>query len=92
MTKIIVTDAVDEKHVNKLRSMDGFEVDFRNGITKDELSSIIGGYDCVVVRSRTKLTSDIIEKATRARLIVRAGVGVDNIDVEAATRRNIPTL
>jgi len=90
MTKIIITDAVDEKHVNRLKSMAGFEVDFRNGINSKELSEIVGNYECIVVRSRTKLTHELISKAERAKLIVRAGVGTDNIDVEAASTFGIP--
>ncbi len=89
MTKILITDAVDEKYVDELKNIDGFEVDFRNGIKADDLKRIIHGYDCIIVRSRTKLTADIVNNATTARLVVRAGVGIDNIDVEAATRMGI---
>jgi D-3-phosphoglycerate dehydrogenase / 2-oxoglutarate reductase len=54
-----------------------------------DLASIIGRYDAIVIRSATKLTADLIEKGERLRVIGRAGVGVDNVDVEAATRRGI---
>ena len=53
------------------------------------LAEIIGGYDAIVIRSATKLTADVIEHAERLKVIGRAGVGVDNVDVEAATRRGI---
>jgi D-3-phosphoglycerate dehydrogenase len=53
------------------------------------LDEIIGGYDAIVVRSATKLTADVIERADRLKVIGRAGVGVDNVDVDAATRRGI---
>ena len=53
------------------------------------LAEIIGGYDAIVIRSATKLTADLIERAERLKVIGRAGVGVDNVDVEAATRRGI---
>src|SRR5207237_7715957 len=53
------------------------------------LAERIGGYDAVVVRSATKLTADVLERAERLRVIGRAGVGVDNVDVDAATRRGI---
>ncbi|MBX8635763.1 MAG: hydroxyacid dehydrogenase [Thermoplasmata archaeon] len=89
MTKILITDAVDEKYVRALQSIDGFEVDFRNGITADQLPSIIGDYDCIIVRSRTKLTGKLIGSAQNAKLIVRAGVGTDNIDIAAASGMNI---
>ncbi len=89
MAKILITDAVDEKYVNALRQISGFDVDFRNGITGEQLKETIGGFDCVIVRSRTKLTAEVIRRATSAKLIVRAGVGTDNIDVSAATAMGI---
>ena len=90
MTKILITDAVDEKYVRVLQSIDGFEVDFRNGITAEQLEAVIENYDCIIVRSRTKLTGGLISKASKAKLIVRAGVGTDNIDIPAASVMNIP--
>ncbi len=90
MTNILITDAVDEKYVNMLKSISGFDVDFRNGITPEQLAEIIGNYDCIIVRSRTKLTDKLIGKAKRAKLIVRAGVGTDNINILAASAMNIP--
>ena len=89
MARILITDAVDEKYVNALKHIDGFEVDFRNGIKAEELKGAIGEYDCIIVRSRTKLTSDVVRAAKSAKLIVRAGVGTDNIDVGAATSMRI---
>lgn len=89
MTRILISDAVDEKYVNVLRQTDGFDVDFRNGISGSELRDIIGGYECIIVRSRSKLSADVIRRATSAKLIVRAGVGTDNIDIEAATSMGI---
>src|SRR5207247_2919665 len=63
-----------------------FEVDDQ---PDGDLAERIGGYAAVVVRSATKLTADVLERADRLRVIGRAGVGVDNVDVEAATRRGI---
>ncbi len=90
MTRILITDAVDEKYVKKLQSIEGFEVDFRNGITSEQIGEIIANYDCVIVRSRTKLTAKLIGRAVNAKLIVRAGVGTDNIDIAAASGMKIP--
>jgi D-3-phosphoglycerate dehydrogenase len=56
---------------------------------ESDLASIIGGFDAIVVRSATKLDADLIERAERLKVIGRAGVGVDNVDVDAATRRGI---
>jgi D-3-phosphoglycerate dehydrogenase len=67
----------------------GFEVDVRTGLTKDELIGIIGEYDALAVRSETKVTADVLEAATQLKIIGRAGVGVDNIDVERATQKGV---
>src|SRR4051812_14564979 len=58
-------------------------------MTQEELPEKIGGYDAIVIRSATKLTADVIERADRLKVIGRAGVGVDNVDIDAATRRGI---
>src|SRR5207247_6029517 len=70
--------------VELLRSKFDVDVD-----TDSDLAEVIGGYDAIVIRSATKLTADLIERGERLRVIGRAGVGVDNVDVEAATRRGI---
>jgi D-3-phosphoglycerate dehydrogenase len=67
----------------------GFEVIEKQKLSKEELKSQIGSYDLVLVRSATKLTGDILECANKLKLIGRAGAGVDNIDVDAATRKGI---
>jgi D-3-phosphoglycerate dehydrogenase / 2-oxoglutarate reductase len=82
--RVLVCEPIAEAGVALLRER--FEVDTEpNG----DLAERIGGYDAVVVRSATKLTADVLERADRLRVIGRAGVGVDNVDVEAATRRGI---
>ena len=85
--KILVTDSIAAQGIDILRRH--AEVDVRKGITLAGLRSIIGDYDALVVRSQTKVTSDIIEAADKLQVIGRAGVGVDNIDLDAATRRGI---
>jgi D-3-phosphoglycerate dehydrogenase len=67
----------------------GIEADARPGLGKDALLEIIGDYDAVAVRSATKITADIIKAATKLKLIGRAGIGVDNIDVDAATAAGV---
>jgi D-3-phosphoglycerate dehydrogenase / 2-oxoglutarate reductase len=84
---ILVADPIADEGVNYLR---GFaEVDERHGQSADALLEIIPRYDALVVRSETKVTAPLIAAGVRLRIIARAGVGVDNIDVEAATRRGI---
>jgi D-3-phosphoglycerate dehydrogenase / 2-oxoglutarate reductase len=82
--RVLVREAIAPAGVELLRSR--FDVD-EDG--DSPLAEIIGGYDAIVIRSATKLTADVIERAERLKVIGRAGVGVDNVDVDAATRRGI---
>jgi D-3-phosphoglycerate dehydrogenase len=82
--KILVRESIAEAGVDLLRARFDVDVD-----ADSDLASIIDRYDAIVVRSATKLTSELIERATNLKVIGRAGVGVDNVDVEAATRRGI---
>jgi len=82
--KVLVREEIAEPGVELLRAR--FEVDVD---TDGDLSAIIGRYDGIIIRSATKLTADLIEAATKLKVIGRAGVGVDNVDVDAATRRGI---
>jgi D-3-phosphoglycerate dehydrogenase / 2-oxoglutarate reductase len=83
-SRILVREEISEAGVELLRSR--FEVDVD---AESALEDIIDAYDAIVIRSATKLTADVIERAARLKVIGRAGVGVDNVDVEAATRRGI---
>ncbi|NLK00118.1 MAG: phosphoglycerate dehydrogenase, partial [Clostridia bacterium] len=86
--RALITDAVSEKGIEILRDA-GIEVDVKVGIDQEELISIIGNYEALVVRSQTKVKREVIENAHSLRIIGRAGVGVDNIDCEAATEKGI---
>lgn len=88
MAKVLVSDPVAAEGVAILRRA-GLEVDIRTGLTRDELIQIIGDYDGLAVRSETRVTADVLEAAKNLKIIGRAGVGVDNIDVERATQRGI---
>jgi len=87
--RVIVTDHISEEGIEKLRKF--ADVDVELNLSKDELKERIGSYDALVVRSSTKVTKEIIEAGSKGRLKVigRAGVGVDNIDVETATEKGI---
>ncbi|MGB9788791.1 MAG: hydroxyacid dehydrogenase, partial [Dictyoglomus turgidum] len=85
--KLLVSDPIAEVGLNKLKEF--FEVNYTPGLPKDELLNIIQDYVALVVRSETKVTKDVIERAKNLKVIGRAGVGVDNIDVEEATRKGI---
>ena len=84
MAKVLVRESIAPAGVDLLRER--FEVDVD---ADSALEEIIGRYDAIVVRSATKLTAELIERATNLKVIGRAGVGVDNVDVDAATRRGI---
>lgn len=86
--KILITDPIEESCLNILKS-EGFEVDLKPGLSRDEIKRIINDYVALIVRSGTKVTADIINEARNLKIIGRAGAGVDNIDVESATRRGI---
>jgi len=85
--KVLVADIIGEEGIDILRSH--AEVDVRPGLKSEELVSIIGDYEALVVRSQTQVTAEVIEAGKKLQVVGRAGVGVDNIDVEEATRRGI---
>src|SRR5205085_10064822 len=89
LMRILVCDGLEKAGVAILSATQGVTVDERPAIDKFELAEIIGEYDGLIVRSKTKVTAELIERAARLRVIGRAGTGVDNIDVPAATRRGI---
>lgn len=86
--KILVSDSLEQSCIDILAA-EGYQVDYKPGLAAEELKKIIEMYDGLVVRSATKVSADIINAATSLKVIGRAGTGVDNIDVEAATRRGI---
>jgi D-3-phosphoglycerate dehydrogenase / 2-oxoglutarate reductase len=88
MTKVLVKEKIGDSGVQLLRDA-GFDVELGADWDDGELESRIGEFDGMLIRSATKLTADLIEKATNLKVVGRAGVGVDNVDVDAATRRGI---
>ncbi|MCE5287292.1 MAG: phosphoglycerate dehydrogenase [Pelosinus sp.] len=88
--KILVCDGVSTLGVDILQKE--FEVDVKPKLSKEELLEIIGQYDALVVRSQTKVTADVLAVADNLKAIGRAGVGVDNIDVAAATKKGIVVM
>jgi D-3-phosphoglycerate dehydrogenase len=87
--KVLVLDNVEEEGLQALRRETDIEIDTRNKMTEDELVEIIGDYDGMIVRSATKVTARVLEHAAKMKVVGRAGVGVDNIDIAAATSRGI---
>jgi D-3-phosphoglycerate dehydrogenase len=87
---VLITDGLEESGKAILRS--ACEVVDRKGISGEELAQIIGSYDALIVRSRTKVTADILAQASKLKAIGRAGVGVDNIDLAAASAKHITVV
>src|SRR3954465_7328772 len=91
MAKVLISDPMDPKAAEIFRAH-GVEVDEKPGLSKDALKAIIGDYDGLAIRSATRVTADLLEAATRLKVIGRAGIGVDNVDIPAATARGIVVM
>jgi len=89
--KILIADALSAKALEILASAN-LTADVKTGLKAEELQNVIGEYDAVVVRSATKITKDIIAKGDKLKVIGRAGIGVDNVDVQAATEKGIVVM
>jgi D-3-phosphoglycerate dehydrogenase len=89
--KVLVCDSISPRAVERMRQA-CLEVDVQDKITPEELLRVIGNYDAMVVRSRTKVRKQVIDAATNLRVVVRGGVGVDNIDVDYAQAKGIKIL
>jgi len=89
MIKILVSDKLSEEGLKILESVKEFQVDVKTELKPEELKGIIKDYEALLVRSATKVTRDIIDAASKLKVIGRAGVGLDNVDLEAATQKGI---
>jgi len=83
--KILVADPIAEEGLQSLRSH--AQVDIKTKLEPEQLKAIIGDYDALIVRSQTKVRTEVIESGKKLKVIGRAGVGTDNIDVDAATKK-----
>src|SRR6185436_4678705 len=91
MPKVLISDELSQAAIDIFKAR-GVEVDFNPGLKKDELLKIIGDYDGLAVRSATKADKDVIAAAKKLKVIARAGIGVDNIDIPAATARGVVVM
>jgi len=87
--KVLVADAVSPRGIEELSAGGALEVSVQTGLPEADIIRIIPDFDALVVRSQTKVTAKVIEAAKKLKVIGRAGVGVDNVDVDAATKRGI---
>jgi D-3-phosphoglycerate dehydrogenase len=87
--KILIADSISQSGVDELARDGAFEVSTQTGLKESELIKIIPEFKAVVVRSQTKITAGILNAGTKLRVVGRAGVGIDNVDVGEATRRGV---
>ena len=91
MPKVLISDQLSPAAVQIFKDR-GVDVDVKPGLSKDELVKIIGQYDGLAIRSATKVTPDVIKAATRLKVVGRAGIGVDNVDIPTATAKGIVVM
>jgi len=89
MTKVLIADSLDREALEQLKAIPGFEVTVKTGLDEAALVGTIPGFNAVVVRGATKITRPVIEAGTDLRIIVRAGIGLDNVDAAAAKEKKI---
>jgi len=89
MTKILIADGMDKAALDELRAASGFEVTVNKGMSEADLVRTVPGYSAIVVRSASKITRPVIEAGRDLKVLVRAGIGLDNIDRDAAKEKGI---
>jgi D-3-phosphoglycerate dehydrogenase len=89
MIKVLIADSLDKEALEQLKAVPGFEVTVKTGLDEAGLVGTIPGFNAVVVRSATKITRPVIEAGTDLKIIVRAGIGLDNVDAAAAKEKKI---
>jgi D-3-phosphoglycerate dehydrogenase / 2-oxoglutarate reductase len=89
MIKILVADPLAEEGMNKIKQASGIQADVKTGLNEDQLAETVGEYDGMIIRSGVKITAKVMANPGKLRVIARAGVGVDNVDLVAATKAGI---
>ncbi len=87
--KVLVSDNLGEAGIEMFKQAEGIDVDVKVGLAPDQLKAIIGDYDALVIRSATKVTEDLLDAGHKLKVIGRAGIGLDNVDIPAATKRGV---
>jgi D-3-phosphoglycerate dehydrogenase len=90
--KVLIADSISQRGIDELSLDDQLDVQIKTGLTEQELVRVIPAFSALIVRSQTRVTADILNAAAKLRVVGRAGVGVDNVDVETATRRGVVVL
>jgi D-3-phosphoglycerate dehydrogenase / 2-oxoglutarate reductase len=90
--KILISDKMAQEGVDILKAVKEFQVDCKFGISPEELKTVIKDYDALIIRSGTKVTAEILKSAAKLKVIGRAGVGLDNVDLKAATKKGVVAM
>ncbi len=90
--KVLVSDNLGEDGIRMFQEAPGIHVDVNTGLEPEALKAIIADYNALVIRSSTKVTEDLLQVATRLKVVGRAGIGLDNVDIPAATRRGVVVM
>jgi D-3-phosphoglycerate dehydrogenase / 2-oxoglutarate reductase len=90
--KVLVSDSLSKAGIEILQQSPDIEVDVKDNLAPEELKDIIKDFDALIIRSKTKVTADIIEHANNLKVIGRAGIGLDNIDISAASKKGIVVM
>ena len=90
--KVLVSDVLGDIGIKMLEEEPGIEVDVHTGLAPTALKDIIKGYDALVIRSATKVTEDLLDATKNLKVIGRAGIGLDNVDIPAATKRGVVVM
>ena len=88
MPKVLIADKLSPAAVAIFKER-GVEADVKTGLTKEELLKIVDQYDGIAIRSASKITADVLKAATKLKVVGRAGIGVDNVDIPAATAAGV---
>src|SRR5262245_58009525 len=90
--RVLLTDALGPEGLARLREQPELEIEARPGLSPADLKGAIRDFDALIIRSGTKVTAEVLREAERLRVIGRAGIGVDNVDVDAATKKGIVVM
>ena len=90
--KILISDNLSDSGIEKLTKIPGFEVVVNTSLTPEELKRVIRDFDALIIRSATKVTAEVLENAENLKVVGRAGIGLDNVDIEAASKRGIVVM
>ena len=90
--KVLVSDQLGEIGIRMFEEEEGIEVDVKTGLSPDELKETIGDYNGLVIRSATKVTADLLQSAQKLKVVGRAGIGLDNVDIPAATQQGVVVM